>query len=39
MSLAAAGKAVALWRRRGVRAGEAETGKWPQASPKNPQIL
>ena len=38
-SPAAAGKEVALWRRRGVRAAEPETGKWPQAGPKNPQIL
>lgn len=38
-SPAAAGKEVALRRRRGIRAGEPETGKWPHASPKNPQIL
>lgn len=38
-SPAAAGKEVALQKRRGVRAGDPETGKCPQAGPKNPQIL
>lgn len=39
VSPADAGKEVALWRRKGVRVGEPEAGKWPQVGPKNPQIL
>lgn len=39
VSLATAEKEVALWKRRVVRAGWPEPGKWPLVGPENPQIL